>query len=135
MTLSTSCMGVRSSEMLFNLHWVTRDNNNVYSSQKSCKDLKMMFEKINMLSLFKTCIMPGGGGTEAGEFLSSRPAWSTKVSSRTARAIQRNPVSKKKRKRNKKSFQYRSYKSFFRDGFSNLFFGCFLGCVFNFLVV
>jgi hypothetical protein len=32
---------------------------------------------------------------EAGGFLSSRPAWSTKgVSSRTARAIQRNPVSK-----------------------------------------
>ena len=33
---------------------------------------------------------------EADGFLSSRPAWSTKVSSRTARAIQRNPVSKNK---------------------------------------
>jgi hypothetical protein len=34
---------------------------------------------------------------EAGGFLSSRPAWS-RVSSRTARAIQRNPVSKSKTK-------------------------------------
>jgi hypothetical protein len=35
---------------------------------------------------------------EAGGFLTLRPAWSTKVSSRTARAIQRNPVSKNKTK-------------------------------------
>jgi hypothetical protein len=34
---------------------------------------------------------------EAGGFLSSRPAWSTE-SSRTARATQRNPVSKTKTK-------------------------------------
>jgi hypothetical protein len=33
---------------------------------------------------------------EAGGFLSSRPAWSIRVSSRTAGAIQRNPVSKQK---------------------------------------
>jgi hypothetical protein len=32
---------------------------------------------------------------EAGGFLSSRPAWSKGVSSRIARATQRNPVSKK----------------------------------------
>ena len=31
---------------------------------------------------------------EPGGFLSSRPAWSTRVSSSTARATQRNPVSK-----------------------------------------
>jgi hypothetical protein len=39
-----------------------------------------------------------GGGAEAGGFLSSRPAWSRKVSSRTARAIQRKPVLKKQNK-------------------------------------
>jgi hypothetical protein len=39
---------------------------------------------------------------EAGGFLSSRPAWSTRVNSRTARATQRNPALKKKRK--KKSY-------------------------------
>jgi hypothetical protein len=38
---------------------------------------------------------PSTWEAEAGRFLSSRPAWSTKVSSRTARATQRNPVSKK----------------------------------------
>jgi hypothetical protein len=39
---------------------------------------------------------------EAGRFLSSRPAWSTKwVPSRTARAIQRNPVSKTNKQTNK----------------------------------
>jgi hypothetical protein len=37
---------------------------------------------------------PSTREAEAGGFLSSRPAWS-RVSSRTARAIQRNPVSKK----------------------------------------
>jgi hypothetical protein len=42
---------------------------------------------------------PSTQKAEAGRFLSSRPAWSTyKVSSRTARAIQRNPVSKKQKK-------------------------------------
>jgi hypothetical protein len=39
---------------------------------------------------------PSTWEAEAGRFLSSRPAWSTKMSSRTARAIQRNPVSKNK---------------------------------------
>jgi hypothetical protein len=38
---------------------------------------------------------------EAGRFLSSRPSWST-VSSRTARAIQRNPVSKNQKKKKEK---------------------------------
>ena len=39
---------------------------------------------------------------EAGGFLSLRPAWSTKLSFRTARAIQRNPVSKKNQKNKNK---------------------------------
>jgi hypothetical protein len=39
---------------------------------------------------------PSTWEAEAGEFLNLRPAWSTKVSSRTARAIQRNPFSKPK---------------------------------------
>jgi hypothetical protein len=44
---------------------------------------------------------PSTWKAEAGGFLSSRPAWSTKVSSKTVRAIQRNPVSKKKKKKKK----------------------------------
>jgi hypothetical protein len=44
---------------------------------------------------------PSTWEAEAGGFLSSRPAWS-RVSSRTARAIQRNPVSKKKQKQKPK---------------------------------
>jgi hypothetical protein len=39
---------------------------------------------------------PSTWEAEAGRFLSLRPAWSRKVSSRTAKAIQRNPVWKKK---------------------------------------
>ena len=50
---------------------------------------------------------PSTWEAEAGGFLSLRPAWSTKVvSSRTARAIQRNrlekPKKKKKKNKNKK---------------------------------
>jgi hypothetical protein len=41
---------------------------------------------------------PSTWEAEAGRFLSSRPAWSYKMSSRTARATQRKPVSKKKKK-------------------------------------
>jgi hypothetical protein len=41
---------------------------------------------------------PSTREAEAGGFLSSRPAWFTKLSSRTARDIQRNSVSKKKKK-------------------------------------
>jgi hypothetical protein len=41
---------------------------------------------------------PSTWEAEAGRFLSLRPAWYTELSSRTARAIQRNPVSKKKKK-------------------------------------
>jgi hypothetical protein len=45
---------------------------------------------------------PSTREAEAGRFLSSRPAWSTyKVSSRTARAIKRNPVSKNQKKKKK----------------------------------
>ena len=39
---------------------------------------------------------PSTWEAEAGRFLSSRPAWSTEWGSRTARATQRNPVSKNK---------------------------------------
>jgi hypothetical protein len=43
---------------------------------------------------------PGTWEAETGRFLSSRPTYLVyKVSSRTARAIQRNPVSKKKKER------------------------------------
>ena len=41
---------------------------------------------------------PSTREAEAGGFLSSRPSLVYKVSSRTARATQRNPVSKKKKK-------------------------------------
>jgi hypothetical protein len=50
---------------------------------------------------------PSTQEAEAGGFLSSRPAWS-RVSSRTARATQRNPVSKNqkiKKERNKQTPQ------------------------------
>jgi hypothetical protein len=39
---------------------------------------------------------------EAGGFLSSRPAWSIELSSRTVRATQRNPVLKKNKKETSK---------------------------------
>jgi hypothetical protein len=45
---------------------------------------------------------PSTWEAEAGGFLSSRPAWSYKVSSRIARATQRNPISKKKKKKKEK---------------------------------
>jgi hypothetical protein len=46
---------------------------------------------------------PSTWETETGRFLSSRTAWSTnKVSSRTARATQRNPVSKKPKRKKEK---------------------------------
>jgi hypothetical protein len=46
---------------------------------------------------------PSTREAEAGGFLSSRPAWSIyKLSSRTARDIQRNPVSKKQKNKKQK---------------------------------
>jgi hypothetical protein len=45
---------------------------------------------------------PSNWEAEVGGFLSSRPAWVYRVSSRTARAIQRNPVSKKPKEKRKK---------------------------------
>jgi hypothetical protein len=39
---------------------------------------------------------------EAGGFLSLRPPWSTKVSSRTARAIEKSCLKKTKKQKNKK---------------------------------
>jgi hypothetical protein len=47
-----------------------------------------------LLAWWRTPLIPALGA-EAGGFLSSRPAWST---TGTARATQRNPVSKKKKK-------------------------------------
>jgi hypothetical protein len=49
---------------------------------------------------------------EAGGFLSSRPAWSTKYNSRTAKATQRNSVSKnlKKKKKKKKNGSFKDGK-------------------------
>jgi len=44
---------------------------------------------------------PSTWEAEAGRFMSSRPAWSTELSSRTARAIERNPVSKNKNQKTK----------------------------------
>jgi hypothetical protein len=53
---------------------------------------------------------PSTREAEAGGFLSSRPAY--KVSSRTARAIQRNPISKnQKRKKKRKKEEKRKYKN------------------------
>jgi hypothetical protein len=46
---------------------------------------------------------PSTQEAEAGRFLCSRPAWSTKVTSRTAKAIQRNPVSKKNKPKKQKT--------------------------------
>jgi len=47
---------------------------------------------------------PSTWEAEADRFLSSGPAWSSRVSSRTARATQRNPVSKNQKKKiNKKA--------------------------------
>jgi hypothetical protein len=53
--------------------------------------------------MFAHAFNPSTREAEAGRFLSLRPAWS-RVSSRTARAIQRSPVFKipKKKKRKKK---------------------------------
>jgi hypothetical protein len=47
---------------------------------------------------------PSTREAEAGGFLSLRPAWSTELSSRTARATQRNPVSKNQKKKKEKKF-------------------------------
>jgi hypothetical protein len=58
-----------------------------------------------MPSVVAHAFNPSTQEAEAGGFLSSRPAWSTKVSSRTARATQRNPVLKNKTKQQKKTKQ------------------------------
>jgi hypothetical protein len=41
---------------------------------------------------------PNTWEAEAGRFLSLRPAWSTELSSRTARATQKNPVTPRKKR-------------------------------------
>jgi hypothetical protein len=50
---------------------------------------------------------PSTWEAEAGGFLSSRPAWDYRVSSRTARTAQRNPVSNKQtnKQTNKKKIE------------------------------
>jgi hypothetical protein len=53
---------------------------------------------------------PSTWEAEAGEFLSLRPAWST-VSSRTARATQRNPVSGGKKRRKEKKIARRWWRT------------------------
>jgi hypothetical protein len=67
---------------------------------------------------------PSTREAEAGGFLSSRPAWSTNVSSRTARAIQRNPVSKKQKK--KKKIMVNSFKPLVSDIGSHAVLFCYL---------
>jgi hypothetical protein len=54
---------------------------------------------------------PNTWEAEADGFLNSRPAWST-VSARTARATQRNPVSKNKTKQNKTNKQTNKQKEY-----------------------
>jgi hypothetical protein len=55
---------------------------------------------------------PSTWEAEAGGFLSSRPAWSTKLSSKTARATQTNPFSKTPKKKKKKdSISKREWKA------------------------
>jgi hypothetical protein len=49
---------------------------------------------------------------EASRFLSSRPAWSTELSSRTARATQKNLVSKNQKKKKKRKEKKRKEKEF-----------------------
>ena len=70
---------------------------------------------------------PSTWEAEAGGFLSSRPALVYKVSSRTARAIQRNPVSKNKQIK-KYWWHYRGLIWFGLGFFVVLF--CFLGFCF-----
>jgi hypothetical protein len=59
---------------------------------------------------------PSTREAEAGGFLSSRPPWSTyKASSRTARAIQRNPVSKKQTKTTTKNLAVDNERTLYKD--------------------
>jgi hypothetical protein len=60
--------------------------------------MKKIFKDMSQLDVVAHTFNPSTQEAEAGRFLSSRPTWSTKVSPRTARAIQRNPVSKNKNK-------------------------------------
>jgi hypothetical protein len=63
-------------------------------------DLKQLGEEMVEPGVVVQAFNPSTREAEAGRFLSSRPAW-YRVSSRTARAIQRNPFSKKKKKKKK----------------------------------
>ena len=61
-----------------------------------------------MLGVVAHTFNPSAWEAEAGRFLSLRPAWSTRVSSRTAKATKRKPVSKKqKQKQNFKDTNFR----------------------------
>jgi hypothetical protein len=57
------------------------------------KEKNPLFFSFLIQNLFSYAFNPSTWEAEAGRYLSSRPAWS-RVSSRTARATQRNPVSK-----------------------------------------
>jgi hypothetical protein len=74
----------------------------------SClKEIKTMIKKYQELGSGAHAFNPSTWEAEAGGFLSSRPAWFCKVSSRAARATQRNPVLKeKKKKKEKKEKKY-----------------------------
>jgi hypothetical protein len=62
------------------------------------------FEEDIKLGVVVHAFNPSTWEAEAGGFLSLRPAWSTKVvSSRTARAIQRNRLEKPKKKKKKQN--------------------------------
>jgi hypothetical protein len=55
---------------------------------------------------------PSTREAEAGGFLSSRPAWFYKVSSRTAKATQRDPVSKNQKQNNKNKNKNKNKKTY-----------------------
>lgn len=58
---------------------------------------KALFRQVVVARTFN----PRTWESEAGRFLSSRPAWSIELSSMTARSIQKIPFSKKNKKKNK----------------------------------
>jgi hypothetical protein len=60
-------------------------------------------KQLNSWAVVAHTFKPGTWEAEAGRFLNSRPSLVYRVSSRTARATQRNPVSKKPKIRTKQN--------------------------------